>query len=281
MSPTGPASVNPYVLATGSAAARRLHALHEIYSPVGRSVLREAGLRKGMRVADFGCGVGSVTRMLAEIVGQSGLVTGIDVSAQQLSQARNWCYGAGLTNTSFVEADASRTHLPRSAFDLVYCRFLLMHLPDPMQCLREMHDVLRPGGILVVEDGDLSTATSIPASAQDTFAELFSAFGQVRGLDYSLGRTLYHQVKRAGFSDVAVKIHQPAITTGESRYLLKWSVEEAAPALIDAGVVTRAELERRLDEMQDAIDNPDILILAPQMFLVSGRKALPQMRPAA
>ena len=49
------ASSVSYVLATGAAATRRLHVLHDIYSPTGRRVLRQAGLTEGMKVADFGC----------------------------------------------------------------------------------------------------------------------------------------------------------------------------------------------------------------------------------
>jgi len=120
-----------YVLATGAAAVRRLHVLHDIYSPAGRRVLQQAGLKEGMKVADFGCGVGVVSRMLARMVGPEGHVTGIDMDAAQLEEASELCSRAGLTNTDFVEASAYNTGLPRNHFDLVYCRFLLLHLADP------------------------------------------------------------------------------------------------------------------------------------------------------
>jgi SAM-dependent methyltransferase len=262
---------NPYALATGSAAVRRLHVLHDVYAPVGLQMLFEAGIREGMKVADFGCGVGVVTRMLAEIVGPSGSVTGIDVNSQQLAEARRWCESYGLTNTSFVTADATHTGLPRQSFDLVYCRFLLLHLPDPMACLREMRAVLRPGGILVVEDGDLASATSVPPTATDAFADLFSRFGPMRGLDYSLSNNLYHMVIAAGFSEVGIHIHQPALTEGVNRSLMKWSVEEAGPTFVDAGIITPGDLTRTLAEMQDAIDDPEVLILAPRMSVVWGK----------
>src|SRR3954470_22261783 len=114
---------DPYVLARGAAAVRRLHTLHNIYSPAGQRILRQAGITAGMRVADFGCGVGVVSRMLAEMVGPSGSVTGIDVNAAQLEEAAALCAAAGLNNASFVKASAYSTGLPRGSFDLVYCRF--------------------------------------------------------------------------------------------------------------------------------------------------------------
>ncbi len=261
-----------YVLATGANAVRRLHVLHDIYAPAGRRILVQAGLAEGMRVADFGCGVGVVTRMLAEMVGPNGHVTGVDVNGAQLQQAEELCAKEGLTNTSFVEASACSTGLPRNFFDLVYCRFLLLHLPDPAACLREMRDVLRPGGILVVEDGDLATASSVPPSAMNAFSYLFGRLGPARGVDYSIANNLYHLVIGEGFSDVNLEIHQPVILRGKSRLFLKWSVEEAGPALVSEGIITPEDLTRTLAAMHDAAEDPNVLILAPRMSLVWARK---------
>ena len=65
-------SHSEYVLATGAKAVRRLLLLHNIYSPAGKRALINAGLKPGMKVGEFGCGVGAVTRMLAEMVGPRG-----------------------------------------------------------------------------------------------------------------------------------------------------------------------------------------------------------------
>jgi ubiquinone/menaquinone biosynthesis C-methylase UbiE len=261
-----------YSLATGEAAVRRLSALHRVYSPVGRRVLLQAGLTPGMHVADLGCGIGAVTRMLADMVGPAGSVTGIDANAAQLEQAAHLCQKEGFSNVSFRETDACVTGLPRESFDLVYCRFLLLHLPDPAACLREMRDLLKPGGLLVVEDGDLASATSHPPTALTAFADLFSRLGPTRGLSYSLSINLYHLVKAAGFSAPEIEIHQPVLCRGEERFLLKWSVEEAGPAFVAAGLLTATELEQTLAAMHAATEDPDVLILVPRMSLVWARK---------
>jgi ubiquinone/menaquinone biosynthesis C-methylase UbiE len=267
-----------YALATGANAVGRLDVLHSIYSSTGRIGLIEAGLKVGMTAADFGCGSGTMTRLLAAMVGPSGRVTGIDLNAPQVEQAKELCARQGLTNSDFIVADACRTNLPRDAFDLVYCRFLLLHLPDPMACLREVLAVLKPGGILFVEDGDLASATSVPPTALDMFADLFGRLGPIRGVDYSVANRLAQMVMDAGLSDIGMKIHQPAERAGATGLLLKWSVEEAAPAFIEEGLITRDELDWTLKGMKSAAEDPKVIALAPRMSLVWGRKPVPVMK---
>jgi hypothetical protein len=101
---------------------------------------------------------------------------------------------------------------------------------------------------------------------------LFTRLGPKRGLDYTLGRKLFHMVKAAGFSEPDIEIHQPALTRGDNRFFLKWSVEEAAPAIVGAGLISREELAWKLADMQAAAEDPDVLVLAPRMSVVWARK---------
>lgn len=215
-----------------------------------------------------------MTRMLASLVGPSGSVTGIDLHSAQIEQAAQLSAIDGLANSTFVTADACMTGLTGNQFDLVYCRFLLLHLTNPASCLREMWRVLKPGGILLAEDGDLASACSIPATALDAFADLFSRLGRVRVVDFSLANRLGHLVADAGFSIVTLKVHQPAERAGSSGLLLKWSVEEAGPAFVQAGLITVEQLRRTIMEMESAVRDTDVLALAPRMTLVPARKQL-------
>jgi SAM-dependent methyltransferase len=269
-----PEVTGPYVLATGEAAAYRLHLLHNLYGPGTRRVLLEAGLRPGMRVADLGCGVGMVTALLADLVGPQGHAVGIDASAAQLAQARHRLHGRG-SNTSFVEASAAGTGLPRASFDLVYCRFLLIHLPEPERALREMRSLLKPGGTLVCEDGDLTAAGSEPPSALGAFADLFGRLGPSRGVDYTLGRRLYHMVLAAGFPIPEITFNQPVRARGEDKRLLELSVAEAAPAFVGAGLITADEMEHTLVKMRRLAADETVVALMPRMAQVWARKPVP------
>jgi SAM-dependent methyltransferase len=268
-SPNG--ATGRYALATGESAAHRLRILHGLYGPGTRRLLLDAGLRRGMRVADLGCGVGMVTALLAELVGPEGLVVGIDASAEQLAEARGLLNGGG-ANARFVEGSATDTGLPHGSFDLVYCRFLLIHLTEPERALREMRALLKPGGILVCEDGDLTASGSEPPSALGAFADLWGRLGPSRGVDYTLGRRLFQMVLAAGFPEPEITFNQPVVARGETKRLLELSVAEAGPAFVDAGLITDEELGRTLAEMRRLNANGSILAVMPRMAQVWATK---------
>jgi SAM-dependent methyltransferase len=264
--------VAQYALATGEAATRRLKVLHDVYGPGTRRLLRDAGLRRGMRVADIGCGPGMVTALLAEIVGPEGDVVAVDFSGAQIAEARARIKNDA-KNVKFVEASAVETGLPRGSFDLVYSRFLLIHLPEPEQALAEMLAMLKPNGILVCEDGDLTSAGSEPPSALGAFSNLWGLLGARRGVDYTLGRRLYQMVLAAGFTAPQIDFNQPVAVEGENKRLLELSVAEAGPAFIDAGLITAHELDGKLAEMRRANDDTSIVAVMPRMSQVWARKA--------
>jgi SAM-dependent methyltransferase len=260
-----------YVLATGGAAAGRLQMLHSLYGNGARRALLQAGIQPGMRIADLGCGVGMVTGLIAELVGPSGQVVGVDFSGAQITQAREQL-SSSFSNVSFVEASAVDTGLTHGSFDMVYCRFLLIHLTDPEKALREMYNLLKPGGVIVCEDGDLTSAGSEPYSSLNAFAELWGRLGPVWGVDYTLGRKLFQMVLAAGFEEPDITFNQPVAARGENKRFLELSVAEAGPAFVEAGLITKTELDRTLAEMRKIAEDESVLAMMPRMSQVWARK---------
>jgi SAM-dependent methyltransferase len=224
-----------------------------------------------MRVADLGCGVGLTTALLGELVGPEGHVVGLDASASQLAQARKGM-PAGGANVRFVEASAGDTGLPRASFDLVYCRFLLLHLPEPEQALCEMGALLKPNGIVVCEDSDLTSAGSEPPSALGAFGNLWGRLGPTRGVDYTLGRRLFQMVQGAGFPAPEITFNQPVLARGENKRFLELSVAEAGPAFVEAGLITVEDLESTLVEMRRLNADETVLAVMPRLAQVWARK---------
>jgi SAM-dependent methyltransferase len=196
-----------------------------------------------MRVADIGCGTGTVSCWLAARVGTTGTVVGVDVSAAQLDVARRRAEDLGLTQLRLQQADAGETGLPRASFDLVYCRFVLCHLPQPERALREMHALLKPDGVLLCDDVDVGSMFADPPSpAVDRMRELMLAVGIARGVDYRLGIRLHRLFRDAGFANPQVRFDQPVHAVGEEKRFWEYTVLEAAPVMLEAGLTTTVEL---------------------------------------
>jgi len=225
-----------------------------------------------MRVADLGCGVGMVTTLLAELVGPTGQVVGVDFSGAQIAQARE-IVPPELSNITFVEASATDTGLPREDFDLVYSRFLLIHLAEPDLALHEMYSLLKPNGVLVCEDGDLTASGSEPPSMFNAFPSLFGRLGPIRGVDYTLGRELFQKIVAANFSSPEITFNQPVFARGENKRLLELTLAEAGEGFVGAGLITRKELDEIVIEMQRLADDETVLALMPRMSQVWARKS--------
>jgi len=135
-----------------------------------------------------------------------------------------------------------------------------------------MYRLLKPDGVLVCEDGDLTSAGSEPASALGMFATLFGRLGPTRGLDYTLGRRLYQMVQAAGFPAPEITYYQPVIARGENKRFLELSVAEAGSAFVAAGLIMDEALEQTLHEMRRLAQDDTVLALMPCMTRVWAQK---------
>jgi SAM-dependent methyltransferase len=221
-----------------------------------------------------------VSQLLAELVGPTGEVVGVDFSRAQIEQA-HILLPPKLKNVRFLEASATGTGLPRESFDLVYSRFLLIHLTDPELALQEMFELLKPNGILVCEDGDLTSAGSEPPSSLQGFSDLFGRLGPKWGVDYTLGRRLFQMVAAANFSRPQITLNQPAFSVGENKRLLELSVAEAGSSFVRAGLITEEELTQTLLDMKRVGDDETVLALMPRMSQVWARKPALDIKKAA
>ncbi|HXG24926.1 MAG TPA: methyltransferase domain-containing protein, partial [Chthonomonadales bacterium] len=76
-----------YVLATGEGGAERLRVVQSVHGPDTERLLLRVGLTQGMKVADIGCGIGTISCWMAQQVGPTGAVYGIDISPEQIALA--------------------------------------------------------------------------------------------------------------------------------------------------------------------------------------------------
>jgi phosphatidylethanolamine/phosphatidyl-N-methylethanolamine N-methyltransferase len=108
--------------------------------------LEGMGLQPGNRILEVGIGTG----INAPLYPRDCHVTGIDFSASMLVKARERVDRKGLRNVQLMEMDAANLSFPDNAFDVVYAPYVISVVPDPVQVVREMHRVCRPGGKIII-----------------------------------------------------------------------------------------------------------------------------------
>jgi SAM-dependent methyltransferase len=161
-------------------------------------------LHSGMRVLDVGCGPGSITRGLAEIVGP-GEAVGLDASADVLAVARSEAATRGVANLRFEQGDAYELPFADDTFDVVFAHQVLQHLREPAAALREMLRVVKPGGLVAVRDVDWGTVAYWPADPWlDRFIDMHLKTWRRNGGDPAMGRQLRALFNAADVIDVRV-----------------------------------------------------------------------------
>ena len=114
-------------------------------------VLKEAGIKPGFSVLDFGCGPGGYIMPLVELVGSSGRIHALDIHPLAIRRVKKTAASKGIENIEVIESDCS-THLPDNAVDTVLLYDVFHDLARPDAVLRELHRVLKPGGTLSFSD---------------------------------------------------------------------------------------------------------------------------------
>ena len=150
----------------------------------------------GADVLDAGCGTGAVSRVLARYH-RIGRVVGVDPSPVFLAIARK--LAADLDNLSFIEGDCRSLPHGDGSFDAVVFHTTLSHVPGPENALAEAYRVLRPGGLLVLFDGNY-TSTSLATGDFDPLQNCADAAMAALVHDRWLIPRLPGLVTAAGFS---------------------------------------------------------------------------------
>ena len=122
-------------------------------------IVKEAGIREGFQVLDYGCGPGSYVRAVSEIVGESGKVYALDIEPLAVKSVKRIVEKHGLKNVETILSDR-KTGLPDESINVVLLYDTFHDLVDPNGVLEELNRVLKPDGVLSfsdhhMKDGDI------------------------------------------------------------------------------------------------------------------------------
>jgi SAM-dependent methyltransferase len=226
-----------------------------------------------MRLIDCGCGPGSITIDLAHAV-TPGEVIGIDLRAEALRDGRTLARDRGLTNVAFQVANLSQLPFHDGAFDAAFAGAVLQHLGAPLEALKEVRRVLKPGGVIGIVDGSAPITFRYPTNP------LLEAWDKLRVLerDYRTGcpspaLQLRALLREAGFArahasgTMTTEAGPPAGTPEETRrvaqnHLIQLRGVRGKVALAQ-GWATQQELEQMAAALMAWGDDPDAFYARP------------------
>jgi SAM-dependent methyltransferase len=235
-------------------------------------------LAPGSSVLDVGCGSGAITRGIAEAVGPTGRVVGIDISEELLALALTT--HAGPANLTFEIADVTR-HRYRDEFDVVTAARVLQWLADPRAALEQMVAAAKPGGQIVVLDYNHTIARWEPDPPAEflRFYDAFLAWRADAGLDNEISEHLAAMMTGLGLQEVTAVAQDELASRGDADFdtrLALWPgvIATRGHQLVADGWLDEAERSAAGDSFAEWIAEQAV---SQSLYLlaVSGRKPQP------
>ncbi len=199
--------------------------------PAQDKLLEMAALKPGEKVIETSCGTGLVTFRAARQVEPGGEVTATDLSDKMVQLAAEIANRKQITNVNFLRMDAEELEFKDEDFDVAICSLGLMYFPFPVEALKEMHRVLKPGGRAAIaiwgERKNCGWADIFPIVDDRVASEVCPMFFQ-----QGTGKTIEHSFRTAGFQNILIERFQVSLN-----YL---SPQEAVLAAFAGGPVALA-----------------------------------------
>ena len=269
---------NPlYALGHSPEELRRLESQSNFFKDLTSQVFMTAGIRPGMHVVDVGCGAGDVSLLVAELVGPHGSVVGVDKSPDAIATARKRAAALELRNVVFSQGDLESITI-REPVDAFVGRLTLMYLGNPAAALRNMAQQVKPGGLIVFQEIDISGYKTVPHSgyANEAFY-LISETLRRSGADVQMGLKLFSTFIAAGLPAPRM-IMGARVEGGPDSFAYEYLtqlVRQLLPMAEKFGVTNPGEiqLDTFAQRMRDEVVACDGLIVIPPLIGAWSRTA--------
>jgi SAM-dependent methyltransferase len=262
----------------GESWAERAPRMERELAGFGTVAMQALGPADGWAVLDVGCGTGGTSIELAKRVGPRGRVVGVDLSATLLALARDAAGRSGVTNVTFVQADAQDLTADRQ-YDAVYSRFGVMFFADPAAAFGRLHGCVRPGGALAFACWQARAANPWFAAAAAAAAGLEGVTGAPAGpgapgafalADADLIRQI---LASAGWTDVRIQAEHDELRLDAAAIAERASFAvrrgPAAQVLADAPEAARQAAAQRVVEAFGAFSRDGQVRVPRAVWIVS------------
>ncbi len=268
------AQPDTYFLGYRQAEQQRLQQQSQQLAEDAHGFFDQIGIPPGARALEIGCGPQGCLALLAERVGPHGTVVGVERNEDSVQLARQFIAEHHMPQVEVRLGDGKATGLPRESFDLAFARLVLVNIPEPERLVDEMVALVRPGGVVALQEADWKGHLLYPPLPEwPRIFQIIEAYSQLNGIDLFIGRRVPSLLRAAGLVDVQVRPLIHAYPPGHERRTLYWQfLENLRERLLAAGLVTEAELTPLMAELKHHLDDPDTLVVSNLHFQVWGRK---------
>jgi SAM-dependent methyltransferase len=241
-------SQDDYLLANQPSELERLRLQALVWEPAGQQLLSKVGGGSGGRALDVGCGALGWLRILSKWVGPSGQVVGTDIDERMLDAARSFLQEEEIANVELVVDDLFDSKLDPRSFDLVHARYQIAPLGRGREQVASHRRLIKPGGLLVLEEWDLASWHFNPAApAAERLIRLVSEI--FAGMGGEAGRGLPELLREIGIEAPGIDAHVIALEPGHPylRLPLQFSVALESRLLEALSEDELASLRREAD----------------------------------
>ncbi|HEY6130321.1 MAG TPA: class I SAM-dependent methyltransferase [Candidatus Acidoferrum sp.] len=254
--------------------------IREMFAPVTQALIEDAGITNGHTVLDVAMGPGEPALSIVDVVGPQGKVVGTDAVTEMVEAAGREGERRGLHNATFQVAFGDSLPFPANAFDAVVSRFGVMFFPSPIDGVREMLRVLKPGGrfaVAVWHYAERNPFFSVYSQIVDRYAEPSApAPDAPDAFRFAAPGKLLTILREAGATATSERLLQFSIRASmpaEDFWTLRSEMsEKLRTKLARLSGAQLADLRREVIEAIRAYSSGDEIRFPAEVLVVSGRK---------
>lgn len=246
----------------------RQYLLAQMLNPLTIRALESFRLPPGSKILDLGCGLGETTRLIKKRF-PGTVLTGLDQDASLIELAVKNVKGND-SSIHFVTGSAMELPFADNSIDFVFTRYLLHHLPNALDGLREMKRVCKIGGIIFAQEPDVNFMQTYPESG--AFPQ-FKEFVNKLFVDALVGRKLISFFKHLSIEKMNFQIE--TILDGGNQGIKKFyamTAEALGKSIVEHNYLDKAGVEAWIDECWRLSRDPDTILLLYPTIAVWGTK---------
>ncbi len=210
----------------------------------------------GTLILEAGCGVGAQTKIIAAKNKNTQFIS-VDISPGSIKKAEILTNSLGLKNVKYQQADIFNLPFNDNYFDHVFVCFVLEHLLNPVKALVELKRVLKPGGAIMVIEGDHGSAYFYPESKDASKAiQCQVELQKQNGGDANIGRKLYPLLYKSGFDNVNISPRmvyaddsKPGLVEGFTRNTFTAMIEGIAETAVSKKLINKEQMVQGIKDL--------------------------------